>query len=63
MERRALTEDNLEFIYYNNSKEHEIFERHENDLFCEVPIKFSLACLGGNIFIPTLFGKEILKSQ
>ena len=42
-------------------KEHEIFERHENDLFCEVPIKFSLACLGGNIFIPTLFGKGNLK--
>lgn len=42
-------------------KEHELFERHEDDLFCEVPIKFSLACLGGSIHVPTLFGKGNLK--
>jgi molecular chaperone DnaJ len=42
-------------------KEHELFERHENDLFCEVPIKFTLAALGGSISAPTLFGKGSLK--
>jgi molecular chaperone DnaJ len=42
-------------------KEHELFERHENDLFCEVPIKFTLAALGGSISVPTLFGKGSLK--
>lgn len=42
-------------------KEHELFERHEDDLFCEVPIKFFLACLGGSIHVPTLFGKGNLK--
>jgi len=42
-------------------KEHELFERHEDDLFCEVPIKFFLACLGGSINVPTLFGKGTLK--
>ncbi|MGB1127276.1 MAG: molecular chaperone DnaJ [Opitutales bacterium] len=42
-------------------KEHELFERHENDLFCEVPIKFTLAALGGSIDVPTLFGKGSLK--
>ena len=41
--------------------EHEFFERHDNDLFCEIPIKFSLACLGGTIHVPTLFGKGNLK--
>jgi molecular chaperone DnaJ len=41
--------------------EHELFERHEDDLFCEIPIKFSLACLGGTIHVPTLFGKGNLK--
>ena len=41
--------------------EHELFERHDNDLFCEIPIKFSLACLGGTIHVPTLFGKGNLK--
>jgi len=42
-------------------KEHELFERHDSDLFCEVPIKFTLAALGGSISVPTLFGKGSLK--
>ena len=42
-------------------EEHELFERHDNDLFCEVPIKFTLAALGGSIKVPTLFGKGNLK--
>ncbi|MGJ8649113.1 MAG: molecular chaperone DnaJ [Opitutaceae bacterium] len=42
-------------------KEHELFERHDFDLFCEVPIKFTLAALGGSINVPTLFGKGSLK--
>jgi molecular chaperone DnaJ len=41
--------------------EHELFERHDHDLFCEVPIKFTLAALGGSINVPTLFGKGSLK--
>jgi len=35
-------------------KEHEIFQRRGDDLFCEVPIKFTLAALGGTIEVPTL---------
>ena len=42
-------------------KEHELFERHDHDLFCEVPIKFTLAALGGSINVPTLFAKGTLK--
>jgi len=42
-------------------KEHEIFERQGQDLFCEIPIKFTLATLGGSIEVPTLFGKATLK--
>ena len=42
-------------------KEHELFERQGEDLFCEVPIKFTLATLGGSIEVPTLFGKATLK--
>lgn len=42
-------------------KEHELFERQGDDLFCEVPIKFTLAALGGSIKVPTLFGKGNLK--
>jgi molecular chaperone DnaJ len=42
-------------------KEHELFERQGDDLFCEIPIKFTLASLGGNIEVPTLFGKGSLK--
>ncbi|CAL4042486.1 Chaperone protein DnaJ [Buchnera aphidicola (Anoecia corni)] len=42
-------------------KKHSIFERNENDLYCEVPINFPVAALGGEIEIPTLDGKVKLK--
>jgi molecular chaperone DnaJ len=42
-------------------KEHELFERQGEDLFCEIPIKFTLASLGGTIEVPTLSGKASLK--
>jgi molecular chaperone DnaJ len=42
-------------------KEHELFERQGDDLFCEIPIKFTLATMGGTIEVPTLFGKASLK--
>jgi molecular chaperone DnaJ len=40
---------------------HAIFERHENDLHCEVPISFTTAALGGSIEVPTLEGRVTLK--
>ncbi len=42
-------------------KPHEVFERRGDDLYCEVPIKFTLAALGGNIEVRTLTGKANLK--
>jgi len=42
-------------------REHELFERQDDNLFCEIPIKFTLATLGGTIEVPTLFGKASLK--
>jgi molecular chaperone DnaJ len=42
-------------------KEHEIFEREEENLFCEVPIPFVTATLGGEVRAPTLEGKAVLK--
>ena len=42
-------------------KEHELFQRQGEDLFCEIPIKFTLAALGGSIEVPTLSGKATLK--
>lgn len=42
-------------------KKHEIFERENNNLYCEVPIDFSTAALGGEITVPTLDGKINLK--
>lgn len=42
-------------------KDHELFERQDDNLFCEIPIKFTLATLGGTIEVPTLFGKASLK--
>jgi len=42
-------------------KEHEIFERHGDDLFCEMPLKFTIATLGGTVEVPTLTSKVNLK--
>jgi len=42
-------------------KDHHIFVRDENNLFCEVPISFTTAALGGEIEVPTLEGKVKLK--
>jgi molecular chaperone DnaJ len=42
-------------------KPHNIFQRHETDLHCEVPISFTIAALGGSIEVPTLEGRVTLK--
>ena len=42
-------------------KEHEVFEREEENLYCEVPIRFTTASLGGEVNVPTLEGKATLK--
>lgn len=42
-------------------KEHEIFERHGDDIYVKVPIQFTIAALGGEIEVPTLDGKAKLK--
>jgi len=42
-------------------KEHPIFSRDENNLYCEVPISFVTAALGGELEVPTLDGRVKLK--
>ena len=38
---------------------HRIFQRQGADLYCEVPIAFTTAALGGEIEVPTIEGKRI----
>ncbi len=42
-------------------REHAIFERDGKHLYCEVPISFVDACLGGELEVPTLDGRVKLK--
>ncbi|MDF1751856.1 MAG: molecular chaperone DnaJ [Verrucomicrobiales bacterium] len=42
-------------------KPHDIFERDENDLYCEVPLAFNTAALGGELIVPTMEGKASVK--
>ncbi len=42
-------------------REHEIFQRDGADLYCEVPISFADAALGGELEVPTLDGRVKLK--
>jgi molecular chaperone DnaJ len=45
---------------YITVTEHELFERDGDDLACSVPVKFSIAALGGKIVVPKLKGKTNL---
>lgn len=42
-------------------KEHDIFERDNTDLHCEVPLPFAVAALGGELKVPTLEGQSSIK--
>ena len=44
-----------------NVREHDIFQRDGRDLYCEVPISFADAALGGELEVPTLDGRVKLK--
>lgn len=39
--------------------EHDLFRREEEDLHCSVPIKFTIATLGGAIEVPTIDGGKV----
>jgi molecular chaperone DnaJ len=42
-------------------KDHSIFDRDGENLYCEMPISFKAACIGGELEVPTLDGKVKLK--
>jgi molecular chaperone DnaJ len=42
-------------------REHGVFARDGDDLFCEMPVSFVTAALGGEINVPTLEGKAAIK--
>ncbi|CUX95644.1 Chaperone protein DnaJ [Candidatus Mikella endobia] len=42
-------------------RKHQLFKREQNDLYCEVPINFAMAALGGEIEVPTLNSRVKLK--
>lgn len=42
---------------YVNVRPHPIFERRGDDVWCELPVTFSQAALGGEVIVPTLDGK------
>lgn len=56
-ERSAAPGDLYVFVHV---KPHDIFERRGRDLYCEVPIPFTAAALGGAVHVPTLDGPEEL---
>jgi len=42
-------------------KKHPVFHREEDDLYCEMPVSFSTAALGGELTVPTMDGKASIK--
>ena len=44
-----------------HARTHEIFDRDEDDLTCDVPISFVTAALGGELKVPTMAGTASIK--
>ncbi|MDQ7048971.1 MAG: molecular chaperone DnaJ [Enterobacterales bacterium] len=42
-------------------RDHAIFDRDGDHLYCEMPISYATACIGGELEVPTLDGKVKLK--
>ena len=42
-------------------KEHPVFQREDDNLYAELPIRFTIAALGGEVNAPTLEGKAALR--
>ncbi len=42
-------------------KPHDLFRREGNDIYCDVPVPFHIAALGGTITVPTISGSGKLK--
>jgi len=42
-------------------RDHDVFERDGDDLYCEVPLPFSVAALGGELKVPSLDGQSSIK--
>lgn len=44
-----------------NVEEHAFFNRNGKDIYCDVPIHYTTAALGGEVEVPTLDGSETIK--
>ena len=42
-------------------KPHALFKREHDDLYCEMPVSFATAVLGGDLEVPTLDGRAAIK--
>ncbi len=42
-------------------RDHEFFKRSDLDIYCEMPVPFHIAMLGGEIEVPTIHGETTLK--
>ncbi|WP_068267468.1 molecular chaperone DnaJ [Caviibacter abscessus] len=41
-------------------EKHEIFKRKDLDIYCDIPVSITKAMLGGEVEVPTLYGKQII---
>ena len=57
--RRGADAGNLYVVI--SVQDHELFDRDGDDLMASIPVKFTVAALGGQIAVPKLKGKTLLK--
>lgn len=51
---------NGDLFVITHVREHEVFKRNGQSVFCEAPIDFTVAALGGEVEVPTVTGKVSL---
>lgn len=52
---------NGDLYVFINVAPNPVFQRSESDLLCEIPVDFATAALGGNVDVPTVTGKAVIK--
>jgi molecular chaperone DnaJ len=53
--------DSGDLYVFLHVRDHDVFERDGSDLFCEVPLPFTVAALGGELKVPSLDGQSSIK--
>lgn len=53
--------ENGDLYIFIKIKHHDFFEREGSEIYCGVPVSYYTATIGGDVEVPTLYGKKTIK--